>query len=231
MFDALNSKTKFDKNPKKCGLTKDNAARQALENGLRILQDLKKIVVKGNLKKNTTPPCFEGLQQSINGIILLYTEENTEGVQYLLTNRLNQDVLENLFSTYRLKGGNNKNPSARMLRSVFRSYLTEMLVRLPGHQNCEQTDVSNCDLSDNRQNLTKEPEPEPQFGFRGYTRAYSKCCAPQHGPTASGEGSDALHNAHLAQPPAPIAQGLRLSNNALSLISQDIYSKQMFQQL
>lgn len=51
LFDALNSKTKYDKNPKKCGLTGDNAARQAIVEGLEVLQNLKKINVKGNKKK------------------------------------------------------------------------------------------------------------------------------------------------------------------------------------
>lgn len=89
----------------------------------------------------------------------LFDEENTEGIEYLLTNRINQDVLENLFSIYRLKGGNNKNPSARLLRSVFRSYLTEMLVRLPGHQNCEaEIDSLTCDLPDKVRKPDNDPE-------------------------------------------------------------------------
>jgi len=38
-----------------------------------------------------------------------------------MTNRLNQDKLENLFSIFRQNGGYNKNPTARMIRTSIRS--------------------------------------------------------------------------------------------------------------
>jgi len=69
----------------------------------------------------TRPPCFNGFTQTINGILLLFEEEKINGMPFLITNRLNQDVLENLFSIFRQKGGYNKNPTARTLRTSFRS--------------------------------------------------------------------------------------------------------------
>lgn len=89
---------------------------------------------------------------------------------------LNQDVLENLFSIYRLKGGNNKNPSARILRLIFRSYLSEMLIKLPGNENCEEQDAisysnvgqgkcwkgSELNYNYSSQIITESQGPEPE---------------------------------------------------------------------
>ena len=49
---------------------------------------------------------------SIKSTSELYKELRSEGVHYLLTSRLNQDALENTFSTSRLKGGSDFHPSA-----------------------------------------------------------------------------------------------------------------------
>jgi len=44
-------------------------------------------------------------------------DKSDSGVTFTLTNRLNQDALENEFSVIRLKGGYNKNPTARTIRT------------------------------------------------------------------------------------------------------------------
>lgn len=59
---------------------------------------------------------------------------------FLLTNRLNQDVFENLFSIFRQKGGYNKNPTSRTLRTSFRSSCIYSLCNSK-ETNCEENDV------------------------------------------------------------------------------------------
>lgn len=55
-----------------------------------------------------------------------------------MTNRLNQDVLENLFSIFRQKGGYNRNPTSRVIRTSFRSTAIYSLVCTSKGTNCEQ---------------------------------------------------------------------------------------------
>lgn len=56
-----------------------------------------------------------------------------------MTYRLNQDVLENLFSIFRQNGGYNKNPTARMIRRSIRSNCIFSLYTSKG-ANCEATE-------------------------------------------------------------------------------------------
>jgi len=45
---------------------------------------------------------------------MIYTQQQQLGFKYLLTIRLNQDVIENTFSVFRQRGGFNRNPTARI---------------------------------------------------------------------------------------------------------------------
>lgn len=59
------------------------------------------------------------------------------GIPFLLTNRFNQDPIENLFSTFRQKGGWNSNPTVRTFRSTFR-LITKMNYMKSNLSNCEE---------------------------------------------------------------------------------------------
>lgn len=135
-FDALNSKNKFDTNPYRCAITKNCNTRvhKTLSSAKRVFAELKKISVnKNGVKKLTTPPCFEGMQQTINAVLQLSSEEFSvgSGVKFIMTYRFNQDVIENLFGIYRMKGGCNRNPTVKNLRAMFRSQLLNSLIKLP----------------------------------------------------------------------------------------------------
>ena len=47
------------------------------------------------------------------------TLHNDSGFKFLLTSRLNQDCVENLFSVIRAKGAGCDNPDARQFRAAF----------------------------------------------------------------------------------------------------------------
>jgi len=70
------------------------------------------------------PPCFDGFVQSIEGVLLLLQDSNN----YLLTSRVNQDALENLFSAIRQRGGFNRNPTVKTFRSSFRLFTIKHLL-------------------------------------------------------------------------------------------------------
>lgn len=144
LFDTLNSRIQFSPNPYKCALSKENPiVKETLEEASNVLTMLQKIDLKTG--KISTPPCFTGLIHTINAI-LQFSEEQENECKYLLTNRLNQDALENLFSIYRQKGGYKRNPTARLLRCLFRINVINSLMKSEA-SNCEADEDNNLTIS------------------------------------------------------------------------------------
>lgn len=54
-------------------------------------------------------------------VLDFFGDEKKNHIGFLLTNRLNQDVIEYLFSIIRQKGSYNRNPTARVIRTSFRN--------------------------------------------------------------------------------------------------------------
>ena len=65
-------------------------------------------------------PCIVGWQIPINSLIAVWKDLQNNGFKYLLTNRLNQDCLKNLFLILRSKGGSRDNPNPQQFRTAFR---------------------------------------------------------------------------------------------------------------
>lgn len=142
MFDALNSRNRYDKNPYKMALSKKSyLVNRALIDAKNIFENLQKISFKnkdGQRKKILTrPPCFDGVVQTIEAVLQFYKEECSDKDSYILTRKLNQDIIENLFARFRQKGGYNRNPTAKVLRTIFRSNLVNSFIKLSKSKNCE----------------------------------------------------------------------------------------------
>lgn len=134
LFDCLNSRSLYSSNPYNCALTHSGNVKTFLLAALNYFSNLKKI----KNGKISQPPCFKGFSQSIKGILQFFEEEKSNDVSFILTNRLNQDALENAFSIFRQKGGYNKNPTSRTIRTSFRSSCIFSLCASKG-ANCEET--------------------------------------------------------------------------------------------
>ena len=66
-------------------------------------------------------PCIKGWQMAINCLLQLWPELRDDyGFSFLLTNRLNQDCVENVFSVIRGKGGQRDRPDPQQFRTAFR---------------------------------------------------------------------------------------------------------------
>lgn len=139
IFDALNSKRLFAKNPFNCGLSDKNPlVMSTILQGRDLFESLIKVSYqKTSILKESRPPCFDGMVQSINAIIGLFESEK-QASHFLLTNRLNQDFLENFFSIVRQKGGWNLNPTAKAFRLSYRIQLITGLLNPPKSANCEE---------------------------------------------------------------------------------------------
>ena len=57
-------------------------------------------------------PFHTGILSSIKSTIALYLELKQEGLDYFLMTKVNQDVIESLFSCVRGSGGSNSHPSS-----------------------------------------------------------------------------------------------------------------------
>lgn len=126
MFDSASSKNLNDPNPNKRPISHKNAV---VFDNLRKAHSLFKEAVKVCRKTTNqvgTPPCFTGIVWTTTAILGLYEQEklDMQGVQpnknyFLMTNRLTQDAIENLFSVMRQKNGYNRNPTARTFRCYY----------------------------------------------------------------------------------------------------------------
>jgi len=136
-FDCLNSKKFYTSNPYTCAISEERPGQlQLLLSSKNWCEKLTKIS-KG---KETRPPCFDGLVQTINAIQMIYIQQKELGYKFLLTSRLNQDVIENLFSIIRQRGGFNRNPTAKTFRTTFRINVQVNLIKSSDDSNCEMDD-------------------------------------------------------------------------------------------
>lgn len=135
MFDSANSKNLYDRNPNRRPLSPKNIM---VFDNLKRAQALFKEAVKvcHKTKEISTPPCFIGTIGTTTAILELYEQEQVNMQinlpnkdKFLMTNRLTQDILENLFSVMRQKNGYNRNPTARTFRCCFGHVCTYSLMK------------------------------------------------------------------------------------------------------
>ncbi len=99
LFDCFNSKQLKDSHKLKCAISDASAHFPFFDNCLEWLPHLK--LVGANSSKKQIP-CVEGWQHNILCLKMLWSDlRQRHQVSFLLTNRLNQDCLENAFSSIR----------------------------------------------------------------------------------------------------------------------------------
>jgi hypothetical protein len=139
LFDCLNSRSLYSNNPYNSVLTHTGTVETFLINALKYFINLKR-TKKGKFSQR---PCFKGFTQTINDILQFFEELKHF---FLMTNRLNQDELGNLFSIFRQKGGYNKNPTSRTIRTSIRSSCIFSLYASTA-TNCEPSQDTNDFIS------------------------------------------------------------------------------------
>lgn len=114
-FDIMNSYI-----PRKYGEPFQKPYGHDLEKQDLILEDMKNVMATMRCNGKKTQQLFQkGCIISITSLQELYKElRNTYGIEYILTHRLNQDCLENMFSQIRSRGGLDDHPSP--LAAVYR---------------------------------------------------------------------------------------------------------------
>ena len=75
---------------------------------------------------NVQKPFQKGIIVSIKSTIQMFSELKSEGISFLLTSRVNQDCLENMFTQIRQMGGPNSHPtSVELINRVRKLCLTK----------------------------------------------------------------------------------------------------------
>ncbi|KAB0803465.1 hypothetical protein PPYR_00435 [Photinus pyralis] len=134
VFDVLNSRQLFDVNPFKRALCDDSGGFVIMNEALAIMEKIQKVDKRGRLR---IVPCFSGLKLTIQGVKMIYQDQKDKGYPFLLTARLNQDILENQFSIYRQRGGYNRNPTVRTFQAAFKANTIWNLLKPPKTSNYE----------------------------------------------------------------------------------------------
>lgn len=97
----------------------------ALETQNQILSDIDQLIFKLRTpNKSCLLPFQKGILINNTSLRSLFEDmQKTYGTDYILTHRLNQDVLENMFSVIRAKGGLHDHPTATEFSYRLRSYI------------------------------------------------------------------------------------------------------------
>ena len=109
-FDVMNTKQMYDVKKNRCALGIHEEEQFEILNSMEeLVSKMYFVTEKGNLSQK---PFQKGITVAIKSVKDLYMEMKQEGWKYLITRRVNQDALENGFSTVRYVGGDNNHPTA-----------------------------------------------------------------------------------------------------------------------
>jgi hypothetical protein len=160
LFDSMNSKSITESNPYKRPLAKKNPV------AVKCIKDSISYVETWTMHDIKNPPCINALIQSLRATINIYEDvliKNEDG--FLLTTRLNQDPIENLFGVIRRRSGFNSNPSAKEFRRNLQHCMSIRLMTPPKSSNCEPDDDDILNVAD----CNETPPPVQEFNESNYT--------------------------------------------------------------
>lgn len=131
-FDTFNSKTLYCKlKPHKAAITSESIHLEFLSSCLDLFSKLKFVNSKGTI------PYVEGWKLSISALMALWNECHCNwNISFLLTNRINQDCLENLFAIIRQSGICRDNPTPDQFSSALSHAMVNVLLHPPPNFNC-----------------------------------------------------------------------------------------------
>ena len=142
IFNVFNSNSLKFRQKFRHAIQKESGHVQFLKDALTFLDTIE-------LPSRRKLPCLNGWKISINSLLSLWADMNTNhGFKFLLTNRLNQDCLENMFSIVRSRRGHGDNPDPHQFLAAFRQIVVDKLLLPSEASNC-QADIDNVllDLS------------------------------------------------------------------------------------
>jgi len=133
LFDVFNSSSVSDAKCLRRALSANSGHLKFLTEAKTALESM-----TFSSSRKRKPPCIYGWISNIIALQMLWSHlTDSYGCKFLLTRRLTQDCLENLFSVVRFKGGNNTTPDCSKFRHTLKSVLTNQLLRPSDFGNCD----------------------------------------------------------------------------------------------
>lgn len=134
LFDCFNSLHLKEPKIFKCPLKKSSPHWKFLDEAYEFLGQLK---IENKFKKLT--PCINGWRENITALKLLFSDLQTNvNIDFLMTRRLTQDCIENLFCILRAKGGNTVNPNSMQFQAALRMTMCNQILSPSKSSNCEK---------------------------------------------------------------------------------------------
>ena len=157
LFDVFNSRTMAGPNNFSRGITAESNHVSFLKECLQWLETVTPLGKSGVL------PCLEGWKMCINSWLQLWEFlENSHSLKFLLTNRLNQDCLDNFFSVIRSRGEHRDNPNSVEFRADYRAVAIDSLFVKSQNTNCiEDIDSFLLKLGNFASSTPSPPVPLP----------------------------------------------------------------------
>ena len=119
IFDCVNSSTLHSTKVLKCALSDQTKHQEFMKESIGFIKGLK--VFEGNVEVTGRIKCLKGWVMTLNAILLIWEYlKTTKDFKFLLTRRINTDLIENFFGTIRQQGGNCDNPTPSQFTSAFR---------------------------------------------------------------------------------------------------------------
>lgn len=125
LFDSVNSANLLADKPLRSALTASSVHWEFWKEAIKVLNSM--TYYDSEKKKFKRPVCLNNWVNTINGIRYLWGSLNRRDFKYLNLRNLNQDCLENFFSSIRAHGYRNVSPS---IQSFIGSYKTLLLNNL-----------------------------------------------------------------------------------------------------
>ena len=83
-------------------------------------------------------PCIQAWQMNIHSLKAIWEYVQGAGMSYLITNRLNQDALENFFSLICAKNRQDDRPDSNRFKAAYRDLSVQSVFKLSSVSNCEE---------------------------------------------------------------------------------------------
>ncbi|XP_040073062.1 uncharacterized protein LOC115308654 [Ixodes scapularis] len=147
LLDALNSRFLAHWKVLALAMTTSSTHVDSLRTKLHFIRSWELLTVEG--RHVPSPPCRRGWLVTIAAVLQVWEQLRAEGLSFLMTNRLNQDCLENFFSVIRQKGGFRESPDTEQFKAAVKALMTENLMRSSRLTNCKEDldEVLLCDSS------------------------------------------------------------------------------------
>ena len=146
LFDCFNSQNLRENNPLSlCHPISDSSQSSQWSHLSRCVNLLQILHVTDS---TSALLCVKGWLTNINALQMLWSLLKFEyNLTFLLTSRLNQDSLENLFSIIRGRGGQRDNPDHVHFQAAFKQVIVQNMFKPATSPHCKPADDSDCELN------------------------------------------------------------------------------------